>query len=72
MQIHQDPMFDHAVAHAEAEIILSTTRSGLATIQHIQANWELTPPDPGHKGLPSESCNKELPDDHKRPNSHML
>ena len=45
MQIHQDPVFDHAVAHAEAEVILSTARLELGTIQHIQVDWELAPPE---------------------------
>ena len=35
MQIHQDPMFDHAIAHTDAEIILSAARSEFATIQYI-------------------------------------
>ena len=43
MQIHQDPMFDHAIAHADAGIILSATRSEFATIQCIQADPEQSP-----------------------------
>ena len=61
MQIHQDPVLDHAVAHAEAEVILSASRSEFATTQHLQADWELTPPDPGHEGPY-----------HKEPDSQMF
>ena len=35
MQIHQDPLLNHAVAHMETEGILSAARSELVTIQHI-------------------------------------
>ena len=44
MQIHQDPLPNHAVAHAEAENILSATRSELIIIQHIQADPAQGPP----------------------------
>ena len=62
MQIHQEPLFNHRVAHADAEIILLAAQAEFATIQHIQVDWKLTPPDPGHEGPPSEPCNKKLPD----------
>ena len=65
MQIHQDLVFDHAVAQAKAEVILSGAQSELATIKHIQADWKLAPSDPGHEGPPSEPHNKELPNDHE-------
>ena len=62
MQMHHEPLFNHQVAHVDVEIILSATRSEIASIQHIQTNWELTPPGSGHEELPSEPSNKELPD----------
>ena len=40
MQIHQEPLFNHRVAHADAEIILSAAQSEFATILCIQADAE--------------------------------
>ena len=43
MQIHQDPVFDHTMAHADAEINLSAARAEFVTIQYIQADLEQNP-----------------------------
>ena len=38
MQIHQDLVFDHAIAHTDAKDILSTAKSEFVTIQSIQVD----------------------------------
>ena len=43
MQIHQEPLFNHQVDHADAETILSAARFEFTSIQCIQAYPEHSP-----------------------------
>lgn len=59
MQIHQNPMPNHPIAHMEAEDMQPTTQSKMVTIQHIQADSDLERPVEKERGLEAPTMNAQ-------------